>query len=261
MAAEQPVRKFMSFDQHVQLARVNALRKFGRWTDVAVICAAVVAALAFWQEIDHLAMGAWLVCMAFVSGIRIWLSWRTDGDIDSITTATYWQKIFLALTLLLGVVWGYAGWAMFHTGSLQHQVTLLVLLVAMGALPAMMLAGNIYFYIAYLTMLFLPIDVRLALEPGFAGLAVVVVSAVVMVTLCFIARTQQAEIADRLRIKLSYEGVAEELDNEVNQRTRIETRLKREEEKTRHKDSQLYELTRDPSISTGDLRAAFEVIS
>ena len=261
MAAEQPIRKFMSFDQHVQLARVNSLRKFGRWTDMVVICAAIVAALVFWPEIDHFAMTAWLVCMAFVSGIRIWLSWRTDGDIESITTATYWQKIFLTLTLLLGVAWGYAGWAMFHPGSMQHQVTLLVLLVAMGALPAMMLAGNVYFYIAYLTMLFLPIDIRLALEPGFAGLAVATVNVVVMVTLCLIARTQQAEIADRLRIKLSYEGVAEELDNEVNQRTRLETRLKREEEKTRYKDSQLYELTRDPSISTGDLRAAFEVIS
>jgi hypothetical protein len=105
VAAEQPIRKFMSFDQHVQLARVNSLRKFGRWTDMVVICAAIVAALVFWPEIDHLAMAAWLSCMAFVSGIRIWLSWRTDGDIESITTATYWQKIFLTLTLLLGVVW------------------------------------------------------------------------------------------------------------------------------------------------------------
>ena len=261
MAAEQPVQKFMSFDQHVQLARVNALRKFGRWTDVAVLCAAAVAAAAFWPEIDHLAMVAWLGCMAFVSGIRIWLSWRTEGDIDSVTSATHWQKLFLALTVLLGIAWGTAGWIMFQPGSIQHQVTLLLLLAIMGALPAAMLAGSTAFYVAYLTVLFLPIDVRLSMEPGYASLAVVVVSAVVMVTLCLIARTQQAEIAERLRIKLSYEGVAEELDNEVNQRTRLETRLKREEEKTRHKDSQLYELTRDPSISTGDLRSAFEVIS
>src|ERR1051325_2361207 len=251
----------MSFDQHVQLARVNALRKFGRWTDVAVICAAVLAAVAFWPEINHFAILAWLGCMTLVSGIRIWLSWRTDSDIDSITTATHWQKLFLVLTVLLGLAWGSAGWMMFSPGSVQHQVTLLVLLVAMGALPATMLAGNVVFYIAYLTVLFLPIDVRLAMEPGYSGLVLVLVSGVGMVTLSLIARTQQGEIADRLRIKLSYEGVAEELDNEVNQRTRLETRLKPEEEKTRYKDSQLYELTRDPSISTGDLRAAFEVIS
>ncbi|HEX7965742.1 MAG TPA: EAL domain-containing protein [Gammaproteobacteria bacterium] len=251
----------MSFDQHVQLARVNALRKFGRWTDVAVICAALLAAVAFWPEINHAVMLSWLACMVLVSGIRIWLSWRADGDIDSITTATHWQKLFLVLTTLLGIAWGGAGWMMFTPGSMQHQVTLLVLLVAMGALPAMMFAGNVIFYIAYLTMLFLPIDIRLAMEPGPVGLLVACVSAVVMVTLCLIARAQQGEIAERLRLKLSYEGMTEELDNEVNQRTRLETRLKREEEKTRHKDSQLYELTRDPSISTGDLRAAFEVIS
>src|SRR5579859_7001202 len=143
MAAENPVRKVISFDQHVQLARVNALRKFGRWTDVAVICAAAVAAAAFWPEIDHLAMLAWLGCMSFVSGIRIWLSWRTDGDINSITSATHWQKLFLALTVLLGFAWGSAGWTMFHPGSIQHQVTLLLLLAIMGALPATMLAGSV----------------------------------------------------------------------------------------------------------------------
>ena len=262
MAAENPVRKVISFDQHVQLARVNALRKFGRWTDMAVICAASLAAVAFWPEINHIAMAAWLACMALVSAVRIWLSWRSsEGEIASLATAGRWQKIFLFMTGLLGVVWGTAGWFMFHPGSMENQVTLLVLLVAMGALPSMMLAGSVSFYVLYLVILFLPIDLRLALEPGVSGLLVALVSAVVVVTLCLIARTQQEDIADKLRLKLSYEGMAEELDNEANQRTRLETRLKREEERTRHKDSQLYELTRDPSISTGDLRAAFEVIS
>ena len=262
MAAENPVKKVISFDQHVQLARVNALRKFGRWTDLAVICAAGLAAAAFWPEINHLAMGAWLACMALVSIVRIWLSWRSsEGEIVSLTTASRWQKVFLVLTFVLGIVWGTAGWFMFHPGSMENQVTLLVLLVAMGALPSMMLAGSVSFYAIYLVILFVPIDLRLALEPGISGVLVALVSAVVVVTLCLIARTQQEDIADRLRLKLSYEGMAEELDNEANQRTRLETRLKREEERTRHKDSQLYELTRDPSISTGDLRAAFEVIS
>ncbi len=262
MVAENPVKKVISFDQHVQLARVNALRKFGRWTDFAVICAAGLAAAAFWPEINHLAMGAWLVCMALVSVVRIWLSWRSsEGEIVSLTSASRWQKVFLVLTFVMGIVWGTAGWFMFHPGSMENQVTLLVLLVAMGALPSMMLAGSVSFYAIYLVILFVPIDLRLALEPGISGLLVALVSAVVVVTLCLIARTQQEDIADRLRLKLSYEGMAEELDNEANQRTRLETRLKREEERTRHKDSQLYELTRDPSISTGDLRAAFEVIS
>ncbi len=262
MVAENPVRKVISFDQHVLLARVNALRKFGRWTDLAVLCAAGVAALLFWPEINHLAMGAWLVCMALVSVVRIWLSWRSsEGEIVSLATAGRWQKVFLAMTALLGVVWGTAGWFMFHPGSMENQVTLLILLVFMGALPSMMLAGSVSFYVLYLVLLFLPIDLKLALEPGVSGLLVALVSAVVMVTLCLVARTQQEDIAEKLRLKLSYEGMAEELDAEANQRTRLETRLKREEERTRHKDSQLYELTRDPSISTGDLRAAFEVIS
>ncbi len=262
MVAENPIKKVISFDQHVQLARVNTLRKFGRWTDLLVICAALLAAFAFWPEINHGVMLAWLACMALVSLVRMWLSnWGSGEEIASVATASRWQQFFIVLTALLGVVWGTAGWFMFHPGSMEHQVTLLVLLVAMGALPAMMLAGNVFFYVGYLVVLFLPIDLRLALEPGISGLMVALVSGLVSVTLCVVARTQQEEIAERLRMKLSYEGVAEELDSEVNQRTRLETRLKREEEKTRHKDSQLYELTRDPSISTGDLRSAFEVIS
>src|SRR5690348_4539467 len=129
---------------------------------------------------------------------------------------------------------------MFHPGSMENQVTLLILLVVMGALPSVMLAGSVSFYVMYLVVLFLPIDLRLALEPGISGILVALVSAVVAVTLCLIARTRQEEIAERLRLKLSYEGMAEELDAEANQRTRLETRLKREEERTRHKDSQLY---------------------
>jgi diguanylate cyclase (GGDEF)-like protein len=262
VVAEHPIRKVISFDEHLQLARVNALRKYGRWTDLAVICAAMLAATAFWSEIDHVVMLGWLGCMAMASGVRIWLSrWSAEEEITSVETAGRWHQFFMVLTALLGMVWGLAGWFMFYSGSMEHQVTLLVLLVAMGALPATMLAGNLIFYAIYLAVLFLPIDIRLVMEPGLSGMLMAAVSAVVAATLCLIARTQHEEIADRLRLKLSYEGVAEELDTEVNQRTRIETRLKREEERTRQKDSQLYELTRDPSISTGDLRAAFEVIS
>jgi len=138
----------MSFDQHVQLARVNALRKFGRWTDVAVVCAALAVAMTSWPEIDHVAMLAWLGCMVFVSGIRIWLSWRTDGDIDSISTAAHWQKLFLVLTVLLGVAWGSAGWMMFRTGSLQQEVMLLVWRKAERYDPAQANAATWIFTIA-----------------------------------------------------------------------------------------------------------------
>ena len=262
VVAEQPVRKVISFDEHLQLARVNALRKYGRWTDFAVFCVALLATAAFWNDIDHAVMAGWLGCMAMVGGLRIWLSrWNAGEEISDTASARNWHQFFMVLTALLGVVWGTAGLVMFQSGLVQQQVTLLVLLVVMAGLPAMMLAGNVIFYAVYLAMLFLPIDVKLIMEPGWYGAMVAGVSVVIAATLCLIARTQHEEIADRLRLKLSYEGVAEELDTEVNQRTRLETRLKREEEKTRHKDSQLYELTRDPSISTGDLRSAFEVIS
>src|SRR5690242_4735671 len=128
MAAENPVRKVISFDQHVLLARVNALRKFGRWTDLAVICAAMLAASAFWSEINHPVMIAWLGCMALVSGVRMWLSWGGSGEMVSLEEASRWQKFFIVLTALLGVVWGTAGWFMFHPGSMENQVTLMVLL-------------------------------------------------------------------------------------------------------------------------------------
>jgi diguanylate cyclase (GGDEF)-like protein len=256
-----PPSKASTFDQQVQLARVNTLRKFGQWTDLAVISAAVLAAIAFWGEISHLATLIWLSCIVLVSGTRITFSWKSRSQNLSHESAARWQKLFLALTALLGVTWGTAGLLLFHAGSLQHQITMMVLLVAMAMLPAMMLAGSLKFYIAYLLVLFLPFDIRLVLEPGWSGVLFALASIGVVTMLCLIARIEHEEIADKLRLKLSYEGVTEELDNEVNQRTRLETRLRKEEEKTRHKDSQLYELTRDPSISTGDLRAALQVIS
>src|SRR5690242_16270008 len=70
--AERPVRRVISFDEHIRLARVNALRKFGRWTDLAVLCAALLAAAAFWNQIDHTAMAGWLGCMLMISGVRVW---------------------------------------------------------------------------------------------------------------------------------------------------------------------------------------------
>ncbi|MGE5624133.1 MAG: putative bifunctional diguanylate cyclase/phosphodiesterase [Bacillota bacterium] len=262
VVAENPSRKVVSFDEHLQLARVNALRKYGRWTDFAVFCVALIATVAFWNDIDHTVIAGWIGCVILVGAVRIWLSrWNAGQDITDIATARNWHQFFIVLTALLGAVGGIAGLVMFQSGSVQQQVTLLVLLAVMGALPATMLAGNVIFYALYLAMLFLPIDIRLVMEPEFSGMIVALVSVVVALTLSLVARTLHEEIADRLRLKLSYEGVSEELDAEANQRTRLETRLKREEEKTRHKDSQLYELTRDPSISTGDLRAAFEVIS
>ena len=261
VADKSPIRRHYSFDEQVKLARVNTLRKFGQWTDLGVMCAAALALAAFWPEIDHTVMLAWTGCMALVSTARITLSWRSDATVQVLQVAERWQRVFVALTFTLGIVWGAAGWFMFQSGAVQHQVTLMVLLAAMAGLPAMMLASDLKFYVLYLLMLFVPMDVQLLMESGWVGPAMVVVSAIVAVMLWFVARVQQEEIAEKLRLRLSYEGVTEELDNEVNQRTRLQTRLKKEEEQTRYKDAQLYELTRDPSISTGDLRAALQVIS
>jgi len=253
--------KQRSASEQTQVVRANVLRKLGRWTDLAVVCAATLAAVAFWPTVSHAAIVEWLGCIAFIGVLRSALSWHSRSEIESPGIAARWQDLFLTLTVLLGVAWGTAGWFMFEPGSPQRHVTLIVLFMVMGALPAMVLAGQLRFYFAYLLVLFMPLDVRLMLEPGSLGPLLALTSAGAMGALFLVGKSEHEKVQDDLRLRLSNEGITLELDNEINARTRLEKHLRREEEQVRHKDSLLFELTRDPSIATGDLRAALRVIS
>ena len=243
------------------MVHAYALRELGRWTDLAVVCAAVLAAVAFWPTSSHAAILDWLGCIAFIGALRCALSWRSKTEIESPAAAARWQDLFLMLTVLLGVTWGTAGWFMFEPGSLQRPVTLIVLFMVMGALPGTVLAGHLRFYLAYLLMLFMPLDVRLMLEPGWPGTLLALTSIGAMTALYLVGKSEHEKARDDMHLRLSTEGITLELGNEINERTRLERHLRREEEQVRHKDSLLFELTRDPSIATGDLRAALRVIS
>lgn len=58
----------------LQAERTGAIRHFGRWIDLAMLCAVALTSLAFWGARPPEITVAWLTCAVAVSCVRLFMS-------------------------------------------------------------------------------------------------------------------------------------------------------------------------------------------
>ena len=250
-----------NIERILQAERIGTLRYFGRWIDIAVLCAAVLVAVTFWNLTPTHLMVAWLVFATGISLIRLIMSWSYGWFVLTEPGRKTWQDSFLAITVGVGIIWGLGGWLFFEEGSLVNQVALIALLSTVAAFPVMVLATHRHVYVSYLAALFGPLLVKLIAVFSFEGMVVALAGLAILSVLWLLADEGGREILANLRIRLAYRETREELESEVTTRARYQMRIEDQADRTRRKESKLLEIALDPRITGGDLRSACELIS
>ena len=245
----------------LQSERIGALRQAGRWIDFAIVCAAVLAALAFWGSRPAHLMVAWLLFAIGISLVRLTMSWTYDWFVLTESGRKTWQDAFLSLTVTLGIVWGLGGWMFFHRDSVLGQVALVAILLTVAALPALALVTHRHVYVSYLAALFSPLLVRLLGSFSLQGLAVSLVCLAMLSVLWLLVDEGGREILANLRFRLAYREARGQLADEITTRTQVQTHMHAQQEDKRRADAQLLEVALDPHITGGDLRGACQLIS
>jgi len=255
-AEEQP-----DIQRILQSERIGSLRQFGRWIDVAGMCAVVLVGLAFWSETPRNRMVAWLIWITAVSGLRLVMSWTYSFFVLTESGRKTWRDLFLLVSVGIGILWGMGGWIFFKPDSMVHQIALTALLATMAALPAIVLSTHRQIYLSYLAALFAPMLMRLLTVFDVGGILITLLSLTMITVIWLLADEGGREILANLRIRLAYRATREELESEVTSRAHFQMRAEGAADRTRRKESKLMEIALDPRISGGDLRSAAELIS
>ncbi|MGE5625856.1 MAG: putative bifunctional diguanylate cyclase/phosphodiesterase [Bacillota bacterium] len=261
MNSVQPAAPSEGAERILQSERIGTLRHFGRWIDVAGICAAALAALAFWPETAHARVVAWLIWICAVSGLRLAMSWTYGWFVLTEPGRKTWQDLFLLVSVGLGFLWGMGGWIFFKPDSTVHQIALTALLATMALLPAIVLSTHRIVYLSYLAAVFTPVIMRLLIAFDYEGILITLLSLTMVTVFWLLADEGGREILANLRYRLAYREVRGRLSDEVSTRTRIEARFHGEEDRTRHRESKLLEIATDARVTGGNLRAACELMS
>ena len=245
----------------LQAERIGTLRHFGRWIDLAGMCAAILAGLAFWPETAHHRVIAWLIWIAAVSSLRLVMSWTYSWFVLTEPGRKTWQDLFLLVSVGVGFLWGLGGWIFFKPDSTVHQIALTALLATISALPAIALSTHRIIYLSYLAAVFTPVTMRLLFAFDYEGILITLLSLTMLMVFWLLADEGGREILANLRIRLAYRKTQRELEAEVTSRAHYQLRVESEEDRTRRKESKLLEIALDPRITSGDLRGACELIS
>ena len=256
-----PVEDQPSTERILHSERIGVLRHFGRWIDVAGMCAATLAALAFWSETPHNRVIAWFIWITAVSALRLVMSWTYSYFVFTESGRKTWQDLFLLVSIGIGILWGMGGWIFFKPDSMVHQIALTALLATMAALPAIVLSTHRQIYLSYLAVLFAPMVMRLLTVFDVGGILITLLSLTMITVLWLLADEGGREIFANLRIRLAYRETREELESEVTSRAHYQMRAENAADRTRRKESKLMEIALDPRITGGDLRGACELIS
>ena len=226
-----------------------------------MLCAVVLAGFAFWGVRPANIMVTWLSCAIGVSLVRLFMSWTYRWFVLTELGRKTWQDTFMTVTLVLGGLWGLAGWLFFVPDSDVHEVALIALLAAVAALPAFALATHRHIYVSYITVLFGPLLVKLVASFSFQGVAMTLVSVAMLSVMWLMVDEGGREILANLRYRIAYREARGKLASEVTTRTQYETRFHAAAEIKRKTDAGLLEVALDPRITGGDLRGACQLIS
>jgi signal transduction histidine kinase/CheY-like chemotaxis protein len=169
----------------------------------------------------------WLVVMLAVTAWRfgtvVWFR-RVKRDHDQVVSG---EKRFILGAVLSGAGWGYAGWVFYPIMAGEHELSLLVLVLAgmtagatrsLGPVPAACWSFQV------LTLL--PLILRMLLggslvQTLMGGLAVLYLAFVVAMV-----RSYHRSLNNSLRLGFEYAGLVSELSDEISTRKKAEAELR-----------------------------------
>lgn len=111
--------------------------------------------------IDTQAAWSWLACLACVSASRLALLWHFNQHFDdSYLMARRYERLFYVGVIASALMWGSAGIVLFPADAMDHQVFLLLALVAISAGSIATLSSNFRHAVTFILITLLPAEIN-----------------------------------------------------------------------------------------------------
>lgn len=181
-----------------------------------------------WPQIDHGVLVGWLGLMISGIGARSMLAGAYLRRDIPYADAKKWGRRLSATTLYFSVLWSSTIFLFYVDGSVEHQVFLLTLLIAISI--GSVIAGLYWFPLFYLSAVPImgAVVIRLAMQGTFAYIALAVLLLWALVATVSFARTLHQTMRSEMRLRHESGALAEALQvktEEAQQATLAKSRF------------------------------------
>jgi signal transduction histidine kinase len=197
--------------QQVFAEQVRLVYQLGMVGAFAVVVVACLYVLVVWTAVPQAEAIGWLVAITLVSGVRIVLAYgRKRRALQGNVRAWGWGLVVLAT--LTGLLWAYAGTALFPYGnSTQMELIAVIMLVGMPAGAVASFGPYAKSYACYLVGSIVPFAVGLYLRGGEAAGWVLFASLVFTLYLIRVAVWLEKTLRDNITQRLELQRMAQDL--------------------------------------------------
>ncbi len=163
---------------------------------------ACMLVLTFWTVESHTLLVAWLVCISLIYVSRQWIIARFQKLKISGPEALKWERPFVVLTSISGLLWGVASVLFFPSSSPIHQALLLIFLTGLCNGVLIIYCALKSAYLPFLLLGGLPLIGRLIYEQTSTLLTVGFLVAVYLVVLIMTGNRMNQAYGRYLRLRL-----------------------------------------------------------
>ncbi|WP_235272968.1 bifunctional diguanylate cyclase/phosphodiesterase [Methylophilus sp. Q8] len=187
---------------------VGMLYSNNRRSLMAAIVVMIALLLVQWHLIDHIILTVWSSIFLVAYGIRAYLTYQYEKDLQRELHSRQWLQWFRASTCFCGLAWGLGGILLFPEADTAHQAFLIFALVGVSG------AGIIIYSVDTLSTNLFSGGIVLFMIPRFLihGSSVSLALAVLFMVYVFYVTVAGRSLATSLRENISLR-IASNLDN------------------------------------------------
>lgn len=183
---------------------------------VVIICGIV---FGLWNVVPTKGLVLWACAIALITVSRAGLYWLyRRAAVDPVPDA--WGRMFALGSAASGVLWGILGVFLFPHDSLEYQLFILFILVALGASSISSLTAYLPAFYAYFPVSMLPISVALIQLNDPIHIALGVMTITYVAVLSFFGRTINKVLTESLTLRFENVDLVKELSTQRDEAER-----------------------------------------
>lgn len=148
----------------VRAEQVRALDRSAPAILIVMLPTSILVTVSLWGFVPNGRLIPWFVCAFTAQIFRFLLSRWYRRETPYPENAVWWERLFVLGSLLVGIVWGSAGWLLFPAGEPGRQAFLTMVLLGLAA--GSLTSGTAVLAVTYCVAipLIIPIAIRTAME-------------------------------------------------------------------------------------------------
>ncbi|MDQ6992831.1 MAG: response regulator [Mariprofundus sp.] len=183
---------------------------------------AVVLAFVLWDVVNHGMLGAWLLLMIAVNGMRFLLAYRFRYTLDTPLLSPRWHQLFALSTACIGAIWGMGAVLFMQQVELPYQMFIALMIVGMVAGAIASYTPSIIVYSVFVLPVMLPSGLWLLFQGSKIDLAMGIMGLLFTLVMWIIARQQHQTLVENMGLQSEKEELIKQLQHSTLRHVRAQ---------------------------------------